>query len=626
MDCTTAELPPGCLVIVIALSAGMANDARIRPAHRFTPDGDPEVRDLPKEVAARFMADELIEGLVNTLAAGYAVPLDVAVLGYQATDDGAVNIVSLLPAHEPKPRLVHLTTVAATPAEPRHREGEPRKWVRAVPCAGPAAAAAGLAAVYQLVALWLTGRFFARPPVIIHCSDGEGLDERYQRVAWSLQLLATAHGPARLMHVGFTTGCEPTLCGSGIEELPQPWSGLLDLSTELPAEPQGRPARRAVSINDWSIADAWSAIFDYAPRGESIDWTAPDSGRFVPTIRELWAHKMGNAPSEWEDACATDAIRGVAAVADGASTGIYCRIWAEELVKRFITDRPDTRDPTALGQWVQSLRTQWRQTINYPNLNYFKQRKVDETGAAATLLGLEVGPLDAAGNRPWRASAVGDACLFWVRAGRLIASFPVVAENQFGSTPLLVRSNPGFRTVAVAAAGQCRPADQFLLATDAVAARLLKSAEAGPGPDWDQFETIDQEVWRQELDELRQSRAMVNDDCTLVVLRIAGAAQPLPAPLLEAEPPSPSPLFEEPAAREPDRTPPAEDEPAAAADTGAALVTELPTRTGEFPANPGLTEAGDAGPEPTAASDEQASTTTEGCTEPTDHPVPDHPR
>src|SRR5581483_3690473 len=179
-------------------------------------------------------------------------------------------------------------------------------------------------------------------------------------------------------------------------------------------------------------------------------------------------------------------------------------------------------DPAALGRWVQGLRAEWREAINYPTLNYFKQRKVDETGAAATLLGLEVGPLDAQGNRPWRAAAVGDATLFWVRAGKLLASFPVVAADQFGSAPLLVRSNPGFRTVAVAAAGICRPDDRFLLATDAVAARLLKSAAVGPGPEWERFETLDPDAWRQELDELRTAKDMVNDDCTLVALRVAG--------------------------------------------------------------------------------------------------------
>ena len=304
------EPPPGCLVILIPLSAGMADDARVWPAHRVSAEGEPEVCDLPKQFAARFLADELIDGLVNTLAAGYAVPLDVAVIGYNATDEGKLNLVSLLPAGSPKPHFLPLADVAAMPAEPRHREGDPRKWIPAAECAGTAPTAAGLAAVYQLVSVWLTGRFAARPPVVIHCTDGEGLDENYARVARSLGLLATAHGPARLLHVGFAAGVEPTLCGLWPEEVPEPWAGLMELSAELPAEPEGRPARRAVSVNDWSVADTWSALFDFAAVEDAADWNTTDTARFIPTIRELWTQKMGNAPAEWEDAFASDARHG----------------------------------------------------------------------------------------------------------------------------------------------------------------------------------------------------------------------------------------------------------------------------------------------------------------------------
>lgn len=600
------EEPPGCLVILIALSAGMAGDVRVWPAHRSGPNGEPELSDLPAQWAARFLADELIDGLVNTLTAGYAVPLDVAVLGYQTNADGVATILPLLPVGESKLRWVSVKTLAARPAPPRAREGDPRKWVPAVVCTGTAPAAVGLAAVYQMVAMWLTGRFAARPPVVIHCTDGTGLDHEYIRVVRSLGLLTTTYGPPRLLHVGFAPGTEPTLCGQWPAELPEPWARLAELSAELPAEPEGRPTRRAVSVNDWSIADAWSALFDFAPVDAATNWTATDNGRFIPTVRELWTQKMGNAPTEWEDAYTTDWASGVAAVADGASTGIYCRIWADELVKRFVADRPDARDPAALEQWVATLRKQWREVIDYPKLNYFKQRKVDETGAAATLLGLEVGPLDADGNRPWRACAVGDVTLFWIRDGKLLASFPVVAADQFGSAPLLLRSNPGFRSVTLAATGVCRPGDLFLLATDAVANRLLKSHADGPGPDWESFETIDPDAWRKDLDDLRRTKDMVNDDCTLVVLRIAGAEVPVPPPpesaVVVAQPTATTPLIEEPAAPVADA---AEMIEPAAPESEAALEQEL----GDTLAEP------DPSPD---EPDERPPTAREGFSEPTD--------
>ena len=57
------------------------------------------------------LADELLEGLVNTVAGGYAVgEIDVAVLGYRTGEDGLPQLFSLLPDGDAKPRFVPLAT------------------------------------------------------------------------------------------------------------------------------------------------------------------------------------------------------------------------------------------------------------------------------------------------------------------------------------------------------------------------------------------------------------------------------------------------------------------------------------------------------------------------------------
>ena len=481
----TAEPPPGCLVLLLRLSAGMT-------AEVVTGRGESVAF-----AAARQLSDELLEGLVNTVAAGYAVgALDVAVLGYRTAEDGSPQLLSLLPDGNPTPRFVPLAQIAALPAEARTGEGLPRKWTILPKCEGDPCAADALARVYQMVAVWLTGRYSGRPPVVIHCTGPDGLDDAYQRVARSLTLLATGYGGVRLLEYVFG--------GVG-----------------------------SFHLNNWDITEQWEAIFTYVWHEEAVAWASAGAG--FGRAHAMWAQKMGNSPEQWEDAYATDEANGAAVVADGASSGIYCNIWAQQLSQWFLSDRPDTRDPVSLNKWVNGLRTEWRTAINYSSLNWSKQAKVDQTGAAATLLGLELGPVNAAGARPWRACAVGDASLFWIRAGKLLATFPVVADNQFGSAPLLIRSNPGFKTLALAAEGTCEPGDRFLLATDAVAARLFKSTATGPGPEWPRFETITEDAWRAELDVLRRANDMVNDDCTLVVLRVRGAdeeaAEDVPAAL-----------------------------------------------------------------------------------------------
>ena len=247
----------------------------------------------------------------------------------------------------------------------------------------------------------------------------QGLDEIYARIARSLGLLARRYiGPARLLHYGFAAGVEPVLAGAWTENAPEPWAGLLELSAPLPAEPEGRPARRAVSVNDWTITDPWSALFDMAPVEDRVDWTDAAERRLYSRHSGVLDPETGEQARGMGRRIRLDPDAGTVVVADGASSGIYCRIWADQLAKRFVTDRPDPRDPLAFGKWVHGLRGEWRSAINYATLNWAKQRKVDEVGAAATFLALEVGPSDEAGNRPWRACAVGDASLFWVRDGR----------------------------------------------------------------------------------------------------------------------------------------------------------------------------------------------------------------
>ena len=51
MDPTTAEAPPGCLIILIAQSAAMADDARVRFPQREI-DGEPDIRDALELLSA----------------------------------------------------------------------------------------------------------------------------------------------------------------------------------------------------------------------------------------------------------------------------------------------------------------------------------------------------------------------------------------------------------------------------------------------------------------------------------------------------------------------------------------------------------------------------------------------
>jgi hypothetical protein len=243
--------------------------------------------------------------------------------------------------------------------------------------------------------------------------------------------------------------------------------------------------------------------------------------------------KMGDDDSEWEDAFTCDERLGAAAVADGASEGIFSRAWSALLCESLVAEPIDLGDPEAVAGRVQALRADWLRRIDYPSRRYTQQAKVDQTGAAATLLVLRLSsrpPLDpgdalapTAGDDPhgWRAWAVGDSCLLHVREGRLLGTFPIGVSTDFGIAPALVRTRPDTRTPAfLEARGSCRPGDLFLLATDAVAQALLRDVEEGTPPDWHRYEGLDLDAWRAEIDDLRRRRRIVNDDSTLVCLRV----------------------------------------------------------------------------------------------------------
>jgi hypothetical protein len=240
----------------------------------------------------------------------------------------------------------------------------------------------------------------------------------------------------------------------------------------------------------------------------------------------LWAPKGGNDEKEWEDGYAQNAANGVVAVADGAGDGIFSKLWADLLLGSFVARPIPLDDPAAVEPWIQERRKAWFEAIRYPEQRWSIQARIDRSCGAATFVALVLDPVEAAGESPlattgWTAWAVGDACLFHIRDGRLLASFPMTCSSDFGTTPQLYQSKALRATpAAVVTRGELQPDDIIVFATDALAQRMLAEVESGTPPDWGRYWTLDQDVWRNEIVALRLQHAIVNDDCTLIVLRL----------------------------------------------------------------------------------------------------------
>lgn len=242
--------------------------------------------------------------------------------------------------------------------------------------------------------------------------------------------------------------------------------------------------------------------------------SAPSSGDVPPVETHVWAMpKRGESMDAYEDAAflRTDTWPVRAAVADGATESVFARAWAKRLVHGLV-ERGTV--PKSLRAAVPDWQEAWQGAVRERTRGrpWYVEAKAAE-GAFATLLGVSIH-----GDGHWRAVGVGDCCLFQVRAGRLLQSWPFEKGDVFTNRPALVPSDParGMPTIR-GTSGAWSRGDIFLLATDAVAAWLLhSSSSARPGVigEWDE------DQFRHAVDRARAAETLRNDDATLLVIHV----------------------------------------------------------------------------------------------------------
>jgi hypothetical protein len=224
----------------------------------------------------------------------------------------------------------------------------------------------------------------------------------------------------------------------------------------------------------------------------------------VPTVTAFRLPKNGYTLDECEDAFDYSVDSQRYAIADGATESSF-------------SDR-----------WAQSL-------VNWAALPWYCQEKA-ERGAYAAFVGLEFGAHGSIWEKivgrtlqgeemVWQAFAVGDSCLFQVRDGSLIASFPIQKSDDFTSRPILLASDETNNLSALkdiqSASGGVKPGDRFFLATDALAKWFLSRLEAGEKPWETLLEQQTEAQFAALVEQLRKTQNLRNDDTTLVIIHFA---------------------------------------------------------------------------------------------------------
>jgi len=247
-------------------------------------------------------------------------------------------------------------------------------------------------------------------------------------------------------------------------------------------------------------------------------------------------------PQQYEDSYALDAARGIAVVADGVSSAIFSRAWANILTEAVAADPPNPFDPEGMALWLQLRRQTWHEQIDTTGLAWFQKAKM-ALGAFSTLLWVQLSspPEEmegAAGTVRLQCFAIGDSCLLHIRDGQLVRSFPIQHSSELEANPVVLGSldlNRDHLMQFVSIDELCYPGDLLILCTDAVADWALRSYEAGIAVDWDRYWEVSEEQWVAEIVDLRNQQMMRYDDATMMLLQVCGEPAETPAGGIEEE-------------------------------------------------------------------------------------------
>jgi hypothetical protein len=264
-----------------------------------------------------------------------------------------------------------------------------------------------------------------------------------------------------------------------------------------------------------------------------------------PLVNAYWTAKFGTSADEYEDAFAFSPNSRHFAIADGATESSFADRWARSLVQMYSKEPPSpTGGKLPLPEWVKPLQKEWHDNIKWDALPWFAEEKA-RMGAFATFLGISFSSPAARKNGyslfarfrkkepdklKWRACAIGDSCLFHIRDNQLVKSFPLSRSEQFQSRPTLLCSNPEnngpvWKTVQTAE-GDCRQGDEFFALTDALAKWFLAEVEAGRKP-WSRLNELrNASAFEAFVKELRSTKALRNDDTTMLSLQWSNEIQP----------------------------------------------------------------------------------------------------
>jgi hypothetical protein len=229
-----------------------------------------------------------------------------------------------------------------------------------------------------------------------------------------------------------------------------------------------------------------------------------------------------------QDACELVPERGVFAVADGAGTTLFPALWARILARHFVDIPLMSDDPFEIEWWVRIAQEQYKKEA--PGLEHLLdwsvRAKAQNQGSDSTLATLRISSVD-----PTTAQAellvFGDSCVIIgnTKTKSIERSFVYQHPDEFVQAPICVPStlrffNRHFHRCSIDTF-TLGPQHIVIIASDAVAKWILSKGDGRFDTVWTSFYevfNVQEEHWRDFIEDCRTHKEMVNDDSTALIL------------------------------------------------------------------------------------------------------------
>jgi len=236
----------------------------------------------------------------------------------------------------------------------------------------------------------------------------------------------------------------------------------------------------------------------------------------------------------------------IVAIADGLTHSTFQDIWAKQLVNRFI-EKPFVPDLNAqkLKDWLEDIQKEWiskiaqvkpaKGTGDRSDAAKKEEQMLEEIieiskdkGAESTLLGMIIQKTPK--RQKLQLFGIGDTNMFLVRNNRIKEKFPVTSVKSFTNrTKALCSIDNPLQEIPELKEINAKKGDIVILATDALAKWILKSANLGQKP-WKRILKNKKDI-ANFIDKLRKDQVQYekglarrfgidDDDTTCIIIRI----------------------------------------------------------------------------------------------------------